>query len=268
MDKIIKALKNELESYEKIGIAFSGGVDSTLLLKASIEILGADRVVAYTVKSPYIPQWEYEEAIEAAKDMGVTHRMIQSGIPESIVHNPENRCYLCKSIVFGEIIKAAKVDGCTAVCDGTNADDLLDYRPGLVALSELGVISPLKDAGMTKQQIRDLSKAYGLKTWDKPPYACLLTRIPYGVTVDFKMLIQIEKAEEILMNEGIRGVRVRHHGEIARIEIRQEEMHKILDLELMNKIHAQIRQLGFKFVSLDLGGYQTGCYNAGLKSEK
>lgn len=268
METTVEKLIYQLKKYDKIAIAFSGGVDSTLLLKAAVTAIGGERVYAYTVKSPYIPQWEYEEAIEAAATMGVSHRMIQSGIPESIVDNPENRCYLCKRIVFGEILKAASADGCSVVCDGTNADDLLDYRPGLVALTELGVVSPLKDAGMTKQEIRDLSKVYGLKTWDKPPYACLLTRIPYGVTVDMNMLSQIEKAEEILMKEGIRAVRVRHHGEIARIEIGQEEMYKILDLALMNKIHTEIRQLGFKFVSLDLGGYQTGCYNEGLKSEQ
>lgn len=268
METVVSKLMELLGTYDKIGIAFSGGVDSTLLLKAAVEAVGQERVFAYTVKSPYIPQWEYEEAIEAAAELGVCHQMIQAGIPESIVDNPENRCYLCKRVVFSEIIKAAEVDGCKVVCDGTNADDLLDYRPGLVALSELGVFSPLKEAGMTKQQIRDLSKTYGLKTWDKPPYACLLTRIPYGVRVDMTMLEQIEKAEQVLMTAGIRAVRVRHHGDIARIEIGKEEMHKILDLDLMNKIHDEIRQLGFKFVSLDLGGYQTGCYNTELKSEQ
>ncbi len=174
---------------------------------------------------------------------------------------------MCKRIVFGEILKAASADGLQCRVRWYKCRRFAGLSARTLALTELGVVSPLKDAGMTKQQIRDLSKAYGLKTWDKPPYACLLTRIPYGIKVDMAMLSQIESAEQILMDAGIRAIRVRHHGEIARIEIGQEEMHKILNLELMNKIHAQIRQVGFKFVSLDLGGYQTGCYNEGLKSE-
>ncbi len=265
MESFITAIKTTLAPYSKVGIAFSGGVDSSFLLKACAEILGADKVVAVTVKSPYIPEWEVAEAKELAAQIGVKHTIIPLGIPSSIEQNPENRCYLCKKIVFSEILKAAEDEGCEVICDGTNFDDTKDYRPGLVALVELGVLSPLKEAKMTKQDIRELSKAYGLPTWDKPPYACLLTRIPYDVTFTELMLRQIESAEVLLMKYGFRGVRVRHHGDTARIEIEQTEMVKMLNLDLMKKIHAEIGQLGFKFVTLDMGGYQTGCYNEGLK---
>lgn len=267
MENLIEALRKQLSGYDKVGIAFSGGVDSSLLLRACADVLGPERVLALTVKSPYIPEWEVAEAVELAKEIGVAHRIISLGIPESIVDNPENRCYLCKKIVFSTIIEAAHAEGCTVVCDGTNFDDTLDYRPGLVALKELGVASPLKEAGLTKQMVRDLSKHYGLHTWDKPPYACLLTRIPYGITVTDGILRQIEAGELALMAEGFRGVRLRHHGDIARIEIAQSEMAMMLDQERMNKIHAKLKALGFKFVTLDMGGYQTGCYNEGLKSD-
>ncbi len=261
MERYIEKLKAVLEPYEKVGIAFSGGVDSTLLLKAAAELLGRERVVAFTVKSPYIPEWEFKEAVELTKAIGVAHRLIGLEIPEAVRHNPEDRCYLCKRILFEKMIAVAKETGCQVLCDGTNFDDTKDYRPGLKALTELGVLSPLKEAGMTKAQIRELSSYYGLPTWDKPPYACLLTRIPYGVIVTEAMLCQIETAEGILMKHGFRGVRVRHHGTVARIEIAQEEMAKMMDFTLMKIIHDEIGQLGFEFVTLDMGGYQTGCYN-------
>jgi uncharacterized protein len=261
MEAFIQQLKMILSPYEKIGIAFSGGVDSTLLLKAAVQTIGASRVVAFTINSPYIPNWEIEEAKALAMAMGVTHHLINLEIPNEVRENPENRCYLCKRLLFSEMLKAAEKEACQVICDGTNFDDTKDYRPGLVALKELGVLSPLKEAHMTKADIRVLSKYYGLPTWDKPPYACLLTRIPYGETVTKEKIAQIEAAEMLLMAHGFRGIRVRHHGELARIEIDTEEMTKILDLDLMKKIHAGIGQLGFKFVTLDMGGYQTGCYN-------
>lgn len=261
MEALIATLKNVLSPYQRLGIAFSGGVDSTLLLKAAADILGKDRVVAFTVKSPYIPTWEYEEASSLAAEMGIQHVLISADIPDVVRDNPIDRCYLCKRQLFERMLSASRAAGCDVLCDGTNFDDTKDYRPGLRALDELGVFSPLKAAELTKAQIRELSHFYGLPTWDKPPYACLLTRIPYGVTVTEAVLRQIEAAEGILMAHGFRGVRVRHHGNIARIEIAKDEMQKILDLERMNKIHTEIGQLGFDFVTLDMGGYQTGCYN-------
>ena len=267
MEVFVEAIGNYIKPYTKVGIAFSGGVDSSLLLKVCAEVLGPENVMAFTVKSPYIPEWEVEEAVELAREIGVAHQIIPLGIPKEIEENPENRCYLCKKIVFAQILEAAEKNGFSVVCDGTNFDDTQDYRPGLLALAELGVLSPLKKAGMTKQDIRNLSKFYGLPTWNKPPYACLLTRIPYDIQVTPTMLRQIESAEVMLMNLGIKGVRVRHHGDVARIEVAQDEMFKILNIDLMKKIHEMVRQLGFKFVTLDMGGYQTGCYNEGLKTE-
>lgn len=266
MEEALKALKGVLEGHSKIGIAFSGGVDSTFLLRAAVEVVGREQVKAFTVKSPYIPEWEIKEAKELCEHLGIEHVVLELGIPDSVVHNPEDRCYLCKRIVFSEILKASQAMGCTVLCDGTNFDDTKDYRPGLRALDELGVMSPLKLAMLTKKEIRIHSKTFGLSTWDKPPYACLLTRIPYHVTVTGEMLRQIEAAEVFLMSKGIRGVRLRHHGEIARIEIAKEEMSKILDLGLMTEIEEHFKGLGFKFVTLDLGGYQTGCYNKGLNA--
>lgn len=254
----------EVSSLPILGIAFSGGVDSTFLLRASVEILGRERVKAFTVKSPYIPEWEIEEAKEICSALDVSHILIELGIPASVRENPTDRCYQCKTIVFSEILKAAKEQGCSLLCDGTNFDDTKDYRPGLRALDELGVISPLKLAEFTKDEIRAHSKTFGLSTWDKPPYACLLTRIPYNITVDDTMLRQIESAEVFLMGLGLRGIRVRHHGDIARIEVEEREMEKMLDMELMSRINSHLQSLGFSFVTLDLGGYKTGCYNNGL----
>lgn len=264
MENTLKALANVLGAYHKIGVAFSGGVDSTFLLRAAVELYGSENVVAFTVKSPYIPQWEVEEALALSQTLGIQHEVIGLGIPEVVRNNPEDRCYQCKRIVFAEILKAATLAHCDVLCDGTNFDDTKDYRPGLRALDELGVLSPLKLAKLTKADIRAASHALGLSTWDKPPYACLLTRMPYGTLVTDETLRQIEAGETYLLSLGFRGVRVRHHGAIARIEIAKEEFAKVLDEALMSEIAVQMKALGFEFVTLDLSGYQTGCYNAGL----
>ncbi len=260
-------LEKILKPYEQVGIAFSGGVDSSFLLAMAVQLLGASKVLAITVKSPYIPQWEVAEAIAFAKTLGVNHLVVPlDGVPEEIQSNPKDRCYRCKKIVFAEIWKVAKDSGCDVLCDGTNADDLSDYRPGLKALKELDVLSPLMLAQYTKLEIREGLKALGLEIWDKPPYACLLTRVPYDVAVTPQMLVQIESAELSLMQRGIRGVRVRHHGNIARIEVQREELHKFYNLEEMTQINEEIKALGFEFVTLDLGGYQSGCYNVHVVS--
>lgn len=264
MENALSALNTVLNGYSHIGVAFSGGVDSTFLVRAALELYGKDKVTAFTVKSPYIPQWEVDEALELTKNLGVRHEVIHLGVPEVVRDNPEDRCYQCKHIVFSEIIKAAEKAGCDVLCDGTNFDDTKDYRPGLRALDELGVLSPLKEAKLTKAEIRLASKALNLDTWDKPPYACLLTRMPYGMTVTDTNLRQIEMGEKYLMTKGFRGVRLRHHGDIARIEIAKEEMHRALSLELFEEVTKDIKALGFSFVTLDLSGYQSGCYNAGL----
>lgn len=256
-----QALYSYIQKYNKVAVAFSGGVDSTLLLKACSEAIGPENTVAITVKSPYIPKWELEEAIDLAKQMGVKHEVIHCEVPEVVRNNPEDRCYLCKKEVFGLIIEKAKTLNCDVIFDGTNIEDLSDYRPGLRALAELGVDSPLKEAKYTKSMIRELSATLGLPTWDKPAYACLLTRIPYHETITQELLIKIEKSEEALLNLGFRGIRVRAHGDLARIEIATDELMKLFDLRVFSAIDEAVKQAGFKHVTVDLAGYKTGGFN-------
>jgi len=255
-----KSLIDYLKGLKKAVLAFSGGVDSTFLLHAAKEALG-ENLIAVTIISPYIPKWEVEEAKELSKKLGVKHVFIEAKIIDEIRNNPEDRCYLCKRAVFGEILKFASSQGIKYVMDGTNIDDMSDYRPGLKALSELNVVSPLKENGLAKQDIRDLSKKAGLYTWDKPAYACLLTRIPYDTPLREEDFIKIEEAEKFMMNLGFKAVRVRCHGNLARIEIPQGERNKMFDEELMDKISKGVKEAGFKYVSLDLEGYKMGSFN-------
>jgi uncharacterized protein len=245
-------------------VAFSGGVDSTFLLKAAHEALGS-RAVAVTIVSPYIPKWEIEEAKELAKEIGVRHELIQvPEIPEEIRHNPADRCYLCKNAVFSMIMEFAAASGLKHVVDGTNADDINEYRPGLRALKELGVKSPLLENGLSKSEIREISKGMGLPTWDKPSYACLLSRIPYGTELEEEMFARIENSEKYLMDRGFRAVRVRCHGDLARIEVPGSELHRLFYAELLKEISGKLKEFGFEYVTLDMQGYRTGSLNAGI----
>jgi uncharacterized protein len=249
-----------LRSLEKVVLAFSGGVDSTFLLKAANEALG-DNVKAITIMSPYIPKWEIAEARELAKKLGMKHEIIEAPIIESIRFNPEDRCYLCKTAVFSMILAKAKEEGYNYVIDGTNLDDLGDYRPGLKALKELEVKSPLLECKITKVEIRGFSKELGLNTWDKPSYACLLTRIPYGNELKVEDFEKIENAEKFMMSIGFRAVRVRCHGDLARVEVDRNDRSKLFDEELLDTIASKIKECGFKYVTLDLQGYRVGSFN-------
>ncbi|MCB2358558.1 ATP-dependent sacrificial sulfur transferase LarE [Clostridium estertheticum] len=255
---------NELIKYikglGKVVLAFSGGVDSTFLLKVAKEALG-DNVKAVTIMSPYIPKWEIAEAKELAKKLGVQHEIIEAPIIDSIKFNPEDRCYHCKTAVFGMILAIAKEQDYNCVIDGTNFDDISDYRPGLKALKELEIKSPLLECKVTKAEIRAFSKELGLNTWDKPAYACLLTRIPYGNELKVEDFEKIENAEKYMMSIGFRAVRVRCHGDLARVEVSKNDRSKLFDEALLDTIAKKIKECGFKYVTLDMQGYRVGSFN-------
>lgn len=253
------ALIEYLKGLKKVVLAFSGGVDSTYLLKVARAALG-DEVIAITMRSPYIPRWELEEAKIMTHKLEVRHEFIDIGIPEKIKNHPKERCYLCKHYIFTKIKQRADDLG-YQVIDGTNFDDTKDYRPGMKALSELGVKSPLLDCGYTKEDIRRESKELELPTWDKPAYACLLTRLPFGMTLEEKDFRMIEEAEKILFGHGIKAVRVRKHGTLARIEVGQYHLESLLDKDLLKIISQEIKKLGFEYVSLDMEGYKMGSFN-------
>ena len=216
-------------------VAFSGGVDSSFLCKVIRDVLG-DHSLAVTVVSPMLPRSEIECAKEVAVAVGIRHVLVEDpDIEATVAANPADRCYHCKKIEFSHILKAARENGLNRVLDGSNLDDLSDYRPGLIALKELGILSPLREAELTKADIRELSKRLGLKTWNKPAFACLASRIPYGERITLAKLRAVEQAEDFLRLRGFRQFRVRIHGTIARIELAPEERTKMFDTRLMGR---------------------------------
>lgn len=252
-----------IEQYTGLVVAFSGGVDSTFLIKVASELLG-EKAIALTVISPYIAQWEIEEARQLTNQLGINHRFIEVGIPDEIKTNPVNRCYLCKGKIFSTIKSFASEIGINVVADGSNFDDTKDYRPGMKALVELDIQSPLMLCEVTKDEIRAWSKLLELETWNKPPYACLLTRLPYDTLVDVSELRMIEAAEAYLIGIGIRAVRVRKHGAIARIEVETSEIEKVFNIKTMREISDKIKSFGFEYVTLDLEGYTMGSFNRNI----
>jgi len=261
-------LKHRLFELKSVVIAFSGGVDSTFLLKVAYDTLGT-KAIAVTIQSALHPTWETNEAQELVSRIGAEH--IQEWVDvfqiPGLADNPPDRCYHCKKRVFGRIQEIAEKRGALAVLDGTNADDINDFRPGMKAIAELGVLSPLKECGISKQDIRILSKELGLPTWNKPSYACLASRIPYGQSITHEKLKVVEKAEEYLMALGYRQIRVRHHGDIARIEVGAAEKKKFLSDANIEKTSEKLKALGFLYVTLDLDGYRTGSLNEALKQK-
>ncbi|MFN3479406.1 MAG: ATP-dependent sacrificial sulfur transferase LarE [Thermodesulfovibrionales bacterium] len=259
--EILKTIIKELES---VCIAFSGGVDSTFLTKVSRDVLG-DNVLAVTATSPAYPEREIKEAIELAKEIGVEHILIESGemnIPEFSENRPD-RCYYCKDDLFRRLKDLADEYGLKHVIDGSNYDDGNDYRPGRKAASERGVRSPLYEAGLTKSEIRLVSRMIGLRTWNKPSFACLSSRIPYNERITAEKLRQVEEAEAVLRGLGLSQLRVRHHDHIARIEVLPEEFQMILNNRAI--IIERLKALGFLYVTLDILGYRTGAMNEVLK---
>ena len=264
-----QVLKDNMKRRGSAAIAFSGGVDSTFLVKVAHEVLG-DKMIAVTATSSTYPERELKEAIKYAKDMGVKHLIISSEELdiEGFASNPTNRCYYCKKELFTKINAIAKENGVEYVFDGSNIDDDGDYRPGMQAARELEVISPLKEAKLTKDDIRELSKDLGLPTWNKPAFACLSSRFPYGNEITAPKLKMVDEAEQFLLDMGIRQVRVRHHGEIARIEVAPEERVQFFDAEVMDRIGERFREIGFTYVTLDMLGYRTGSMNEVLTDEQ
>ncbi len=257
----VKALEVSLKALGKVAIAFSGGVDSTFLAAVLNKALG-ESAVAITVDSPYIPRWELEEAKELAETIGIRHEIIElDEIPEAIQNNPSDRCYLCKKELFIKIQQRAHDLGANYVVDGSNLDDTKDYRPGMVALKELAVKSPLLENEWTKAEIRLASKTLNLSTHDKPAYACLLTRLPYNQQILHEDLRKIEAAEVFMMTLGFRAVRVRCHGDLARIEVARDDRKKLFDEVVLDNISETIKKIGFTYVAIEASGYQMGSLN-------
>lgn len=262
-DERLMRLHEAIKPLESVVVAFSGGVDSTLLLKACLDVLGIENVLAVTAKSDLYPEEETQAAAALANELGAKHLVIETEElkDERFVNNPPQRCYYCKSELFTKLLGIAKEHGMKAVVDGSNYDDALDYRPGMQAACEFGVRSPLKEAGLTKADIRELSRMLGLPTWNKPSMACLASRFPYYHEITPRELHMVAEAERYLKSLGVTQVRVRHHGLLARIEILPNEFNLLLADGVRGDVVSKLRSLGYIWVTLDLRGYHSGSFN-------
>ncbi len=255
-----KGLTDYLKSLESCVVSFSGGVDSTFLLKAAREAL-QESVLAVTVAFPYTPRREIDDARDTARTIQARHRIIEASLPGQMLHNPPNRCYLCKKAMGALITQEAEKEGFETIVEGTTTDDLGDFRPGMRALEELEIKSPLLECRFTKEDIRIMAKELGLSSWEKPPDSCLLTRIPHGTEITAEELEKIEKAERYLTDIGFRGIRVRSHGTIARIEFARGERKKLFNEALMDTIATTLKEYGYTHVAMELEGYKMGDMN-------
>ncbi|MDP8263706.1 MAG: ATP-dependent sacrificial sulfur transferase LarE [Candidatus Ancaeobacter aquaticus] len=264
----LHTLQELIRGYKSILIGFSGGVDSTFLVKVAYDVLG-DKACAVTACSSTYPEREFKEACRLAAHIGVKHVVIQSeelDIPE-FKDNPVNRCYYCKKELFQKLKRIADKERVAFIADGSNSDDVHDYRPGTQALQELNIVSPLKEARLTKNDIRELSKSMDLPTWDKPAYACLSSRFPYGHEITREKLDKVNRAEDFLMTLGFRQVRVRYYDDTARIEVEKSKMDHIMAQDIREKILSHLKDIGFRYITIDLEGYRMGSMNVHVRPQ-
>lgn len=264
LEQKLARLTEILKECGSVCVGYSGGVDSVFLAKVALDVLGPDRVLAVTGRSASYPAVQREMALECVRRFGIPHLEIETDelSDPNYVANPSNRCYFCKTELWSKLTALATARGYAVVLDGSNADDVGDYRPGLDAAREQGVRSPLMEAGLTKAEIRELSRRMGLPTWEQPAAPCLSSRLPYGLAVTPERLRQVEDAETVLRAEGFREFRVRHHGDVARLEIAGVEMERALDRAA--PIVAALEAIGFERVVLDVEGYRRGALNEAL----
>ena len=265
----LEELKKYLMELQSVAVAFSGGVDSAFLLKVAYDVL-KENAVAITVDADFFPEREYDESVDFCNKEGIIQYFCPVDVleTEAFKTNPPNRCYFCKKNLFSEIQTLAFKKEILYIAEGSNMDDDKDYRPGMKAVKELDILSPLKKVGLLKEEIRFLSKELGLPTWDKPSYACLASRFVYGEEITKEKLLMVEKAEQLLYEFGFRQFRVRVHGLMARIEILPQEFDKLMEESVRQKITDAFKEYGFTYVSLDLTGYRTGSMNETISVHK
>jgi len=258
----LSKLKKVVGELESVVVAFSGGVDSSLVAKVCYDVL-KDNAMAVTARSETYPDFEFEEAKKLAREIGIRHMVIDTSelAIEGFANNPPERCYFCKTELFGKLKDIAKVQGFLNVADGANLDDTKEFRPGLEASKELDVKSPLKISGMTKQDIREVSKMLNISNWDKPAYACMSSRFPYGQSITEEKLSMVSEAEKYLRSLGLIQFRVRHHETIARIEVLPEDIHLLTNSPAREELTGKFKEIGFTYVTLDLEGYRSGSMN-------